>query len=668
MILAVNSGCIESAAAAQGLLRSVTSCFSQSLRWAFVAVFAVAVMSFATAEASAQTRSLKIHFTHTKERAEIVFKRNGRYDQAGLNQLNNILRDWRRNEPTKMDPRLFDLMWEVYQASGSRDYIHVVSAYRSPNTNNMLRSRSSGVAKNSQHTLGKAMDFFLPDVPVKRIREIGMRFQVGGVGFYPNSGSPFIHLDVGSVRAWPRMSRQELIALFPDGKTIHLPPDGRKLAGYDQALADYQRRVGASEIAVAGGGSRNSDGAGGGGGRRNLIAMLFGNNGDEDEDAEAIAAPTQAAAPQRGAPPAAVPQQAAAPQTQIASVAPIRAPVPVARPVIEAVAQPQMAALAPAPAVPVPAAPVPAAPPAGMSMANATLPANGANTPPAAIPQAAAVEPPSPTEAPAMPEVREFADLSGMSVPVPEFVDRSGISVFAANDAPAFDGQEVTDILMAEATPETSNATPNEASSSALQTALVPAPVARPEIAAIAAATGQGTVAAATGAAASAAAPAAEAVAEIPAPIAAPDEIRVASLTPSPRAASDASTGSSASSGNDTATGEPESLANRMAASLGATPLKGSRPTEREATGTSKRAIRTEPKLTDTMVSSWALDHTRLASVSQPVKSPRFVDKQLRAAPEVVYTTGFSAETVEANRFTGAAVNFLSVARFQAQQ
>jgi uncharacterized protein YcbK (DUF882 family) len=78
MILAVNSGCIESAAAAQGLLRSVTSCFSQSLRWAFVAVFAVAVMSFATAEASAQTRSLKIHFTHTKERAEIVFKRNGR--------------------------------------------------------------------------------------------------------------------------------------------------------------------------------------------------------------------------------------------------------------------------------------------------------------------------------------------------------------------------------------------------------------------------------------------------------------------------------------------------------------------------------------------------------------------------------------------------------------
>jgi uncharacterized protein YcbK (DUF882 family) len=666
MILAVNSGCIESAAAAQGLLRSVTSCFSQSLRWAFVAVFAVAVMSFATAEASAQTRSLKIHFTHTKERAEIVFKRNGRYDQAGLNQLNHILRDWRRNEPTKMDPRLFDLLWEVYQASGSREYIYVVSAYRSPNTNNMLRSRSSGVAKNSQHTLGKAMDFFLPDVPVKRVREIGMRFQVGGVGFYPNSGSPFVHLDVGSVRAWPRMSRQELLALFPDGKTIHLPPDGRKLAGYDQALADYQRRVGATEIAVAGGGSRNSDGARSGGGRRNLIAMLFGNNGDEDEDAEAIAAP--AAAPQRGAPPAAVPQQAApqaAPQTQIASVAPIRAPVPVARPVLEAVAQPQMAALAPAPAAPVPAAPVPAAPPAGMSMANATLPANGANTPPAAIPQVAAVEPPSPTEAPAMPEVREFADLSGMSVPVPEFVDRSGISVFAANDAPAFDGQEVTDILMAEATPEAPNAASGEATSSALQTALVPAPVARPEIAAIAAATGQGTASVTTGATASAETPA---VAEVPAPVAVPDEIRVASLTPSPRAASDASTGSSTFSGNDTAEGAPEGLANRMAASLGATPLKGARPTEREATGTAKRAIRTEPKLTETIVSSWALDHTRLASVSQPVKSPRFVDKQLRAAPEVVYTTGFSAETVEANRFTGAAVNFLSVARFEAQQ
>ena len=114
--------------------------------------------------ASAETRTLKLYFVHTKEKAEIIFKRNGRYDAAGLKQINQFLRDWRRNEPTKMDPRLFDLVWEAYQSVGARDYIHVVSAYRSPATNSMLRSRSKGVAQKSQHMLGKAMDFYIPGV------------------------------------------------------------------------------------------------------------------------------------------------------------------------------------------------------------------------------------------------------------------------------------------------------------------------------------------------------------------------------------------------------------------------------------------------------------------------------------------------------------------------
>jgi uncharacterized protein YcbK (DUF882 family) len=114
--------------------------------------------------ASAETRSLKLYYIHTKERAEIVFKRNGRYDQAGLRKLNRFLRDWRRNEPTKMDPRLFDLVWEVYKQTNARDYIHVVSAYRSPATNDMLRRTRGGQAKKSQHMTGKAMDFYIPGV------------------------------------------------------------------------------------------------------------------------------------------------------------------------------------------------------------------------------------------------------------------------------------------------------------------------------------------------------------------------------------------------------------------------------------------------------------------------------------------------------------------------
>ena len=157
-------------------------------------------------------------------------------------KINIILRDWRRNEPTKMDPRLLDLVWEAYRESGATDYIQVVCGYRSPSTNSMLRSRSRGVAEKSQHMLGKAMDFYIPGVPLKKLRNIGLKMQGGGVGYYPTSGSPFVHMDVGNVRHWPGISRQELVSVFPNGKTLHVPSDGRPLPGYEQALAAYKSR------------------------------------------------------------------------------------------------------------------------------------------------------------------------------------------------------------------------------------------------------------------------------------------------------------------------------------------------------------------------------------------------------------------------------------------
>ncbi|MCX8996816.1 DUF882 domain-containing protein [Rhizobiaceae bacterium BDR2-2] len=287
----------------------------------------------ATAQAAGQTRSLKIYFVHTGERANIVYKRNGRYDQKGLDALNRLLRDWRRNEPTRMDPRLWDLVWEVYRSVGAKDYIHAVSGYRSPNTNAMLRSRTAGVAEKSQHMLGKAMDFYIPGVPLKKLRETAMRVQGGGVGYYPKSGSPFVHLDVGNVRAWPRMSRKELVSLFPNGKTLHIPADGKPLPGYQQALAEYKQRGGApAGVMVA-------DSRSGQPKRRNLLTALFG-GGDENEDADAITAPARAPsrqqAPARAAPAAPAPQQEVLtartevrnlPGTEVAS-----APVPAARP------------------------------------------------------------------------------------------------------------------------------------------------------------------------------------------------------------------------------------------------------------------------------------------------------------------------------------------------
>jgi uncharacterized protein YcbK (DUF882 family) len=210
-------------------------------------VFLAAFACFAPA-ASAQTRSLKLYYLHTGEKDTIVYKRNGKFDPAGLKKINWFLRDWRRNEPTKMDPNLLDLVWEAYRQSGSRDYIHVISGYRSPASNNLLRSRGRGVAKNSQHTHGKAMDFFLPDVKLSKLREIGLKLQVGGVGYYPTSGSPFVHLDTGSVRHWPRMTRTELAKVFPDGKTMHIPTDGKPLAKYEVALAEYKRRTAKGDL------------------------------------------------------------------------------------------------------------------------------------------------------------------------------------------------------------------------------------------------------------------------------------------------------------------------------------------------------------------------------------------------------------------------------------
>ncbi|SCY77595.1 DUF882 domain-containing protein [Microvirga guangxiensis] len=214
--------------------------------------------------ADGETRTLSFVHTHRSDTITITFRRNGRYDEQALSQLNWFLRDWRNDKPARMDPRLFDVLWEVYRESGSKQPIHIISSYRSPETNSALRRRSSGVAENSQHTLGKAMDIRLPDVPTSRLREIAMRLQYGGVGYY--ASSDFVHVDTGGVRAWPRMSEQQLARLFPDGKTVHLPSNGKPLPGYEQARMEIAaRNSGLATQASAGGGSIG-----------NLLANVFG--------------------------------------------------------------------------------------------------------------------------------------------------------------------------------------------------------------------------------------------------------------------------------------------------------------------------------------------------------------------------------------------------------
>jgi len=191
-----------------------------------------------THAAIAQELSLNLKHTHTGKAATIVFKRDGAYDSAGIAALNLFLADWRNGKQTNMDPALFDILWQVYHDVGATQPINIVSSYRSPETNAMLRKTSSGVAENSQHINGKAIDFFIPGVPLDVLRVAAMRLQGGGVGYYPSSGSPFIHIDTGSVRAWPRMTTAQLKAIFPDGNTRHLPSDGPALPRTVIAAAD----------------------------------------------------------------------------------------------------------------------------------------------------------------------------------------------------------------------------------------------------------------------------------------------------------------------------------------------------------------------------------------------------------------------------------------------
>jgi uncharacterized protein YcbK (DUF882 family) len=242
--------------------------------------------SLQTAVANGDTRTISFHHLHTGETLTITYKRDGRYDEAAMQKINWIMRDWRHEEPIKMDPHLIDLVWEVQREAGGTAPIQVVCGYRSPATNSMLRARTRGVAQFSQHMLGKAMDFFMSDVPLAKVREIGLRLQRGGVGFYPTSGSPFVHLDTGNVRHWPKMTRDQLAKVFPDGKTVHIPADGRPMPGYQLALAEIksrgERNVNSISMASAGETAPMADGAS----VKRFFAKLFGKKDESGDDEE----------------------------------------------------------------------------------------------------------------------------------------------------------------------------------------------------------------------------------------------------------------------------------------------------------------------------------------------------------------------------------------------
>jgi uncharacterized protein YcbK (DUF882 family) len=149
---------------------------------------------------SIDERKLSFYHTHTAERLDVIYSRGGEYVDSALDEIERFLSDFRTGDQRTIDPDLLDLIYEVRESLGSDGTFEVISAYRSPQTNEMLRSRSSGVATNSQHTIGKAIDVRLQGVDLEQFRDAAIAMQRGGVGYY--EASNFVHLDTGRVRRW----------------------------------------------------------------------------------------------------------------------------------------------------------------------------------------------------------------------------------------------------------------------------------------------------------------------------------------------------------------------------------------------------------------------------------------------------------------------------------
>ena len=202
------------------------------------AVFACTALLFSlTGVSQAEERTITMYNIHTKETASITFKRNGKYVPEGLQAINHFMRDWRVNRETRIDPALIDIIWEMHEQLGSKAPVHLICGYRSPATNEMLRRTSGGQARHSRHITGQAADLMFPDVPLKQLRYSALILERGGVGYYPRSGIPFVHVDTGNVRHWPGIPRTELAMLFPKGHSLHVPSDGRPLTPADYRVA-----------------------------------------------------------------------------------------------------------------------------------------------------------------------------------------------------------------------------------------------------------------------------------------------------------------------------------------------------------------------------------------------------------------------------------------------
>jgi uncharacterized protein YcbK (DUF882 family) len=214
-----------------------------------LAAVALAAASGCLVAAPEPPRTISLYHIHTKETLSIVYKKDGKHIPEAMQKIDWIMRDWRKNEAIKMDPAAIDILWEIHTELGSKEPIHIICGYRSSGTNAMLRRTVGGQAKNSQHISGKAIDAYFPDVQPKYARYAGLVREKGGVGYYPTSALPFVHIDTGRVRHWPKIGHDELALLFPGDRSKHVPLGGALGPGDHKRALERQKDLATQVLA-----------------------------------------------------------------------------------------------------------------------------------------------------------------------------------------------------------------------------------------------------------------------------------------------------------------------------------------------------------------------------------------------------------------------------------
>ncbi|MCG6865708.1 MAG: DUF882 domain-containing protein [Thiogranum sp.] len=162
-------------------------------------LLASGLLPFATASASTR-RFISLVNTHTSERLELCYFRDGKFVADACQRLDYLLRDFRSGDVHNIDPKLYDVVHAIQTEVGHRGQVEIISGYRSPATNAKLRSSSTGVAKRSLHMQGQALDIRLRGVDSAKVRDAALALRAGGVGYYKKSD--FVHVDTGRVRHW----------------------------------------------------------------------------------------------------------------------------------------------------------------------------------------------------------------------------------------------------------------------------------------------------------------------------------------------------------------------------------------------------------------------------------------------------------------------------------